>query len=444
MSNLNNFFPTLITLTSSFVIYKFFRNYENIVFYFQILHENNPFILHHDNFEPNNKPEKNTNNKLWGFINFICNNNPFIIDYSSDIFKEETKTIENISKTKEETKIVHETKFEDKYLERFKKFPNEYSFTDEELQLEQQEYEKLKILYEENRLNEINDISNSLSKINIICAEAKITNYIQFCTISDTCKKLLLQYFLIDDDDKNFDELLIDLFSDKTRLEEELRKIEESTITEDVMRLKAREYITNKKLDQFINNYVLELTPLGNIYMRYNNDKKSFEYFSNNTIPYRYLEPVGRKYVLTYWCKPLFIDIEEELKAAEQRYDEEIKKKDKELKNREENSKQKNILVKLKNYNKDTNTAKTQSNIKMQVKNRNQRNFVLPPQIKANLPNVNQTSNKQLLKENANRYTWEGRLTNFSPLKKIDKKIVDKKLVLTFADFKRMQQVSTK
>jgi hypothetical protein len=57
------------------------------------------------------------------------------------------------------------------------------------------------------------------------------------------------------------------------------------------------------------------------------------------------------------------------------------------------------------------------------------------------LPNVNVTSNPEdmLLKENANRYTWEGRLTNMSLLKKIDRKTVDKKYAMTFADFKRLQ-----
>ena len=61
------------------------------------------------------------------------------------------------------------------------------------------------------------------------------------------------------------------------------------------------------------------------------------------------------------------------------------------------------------------------------------------PQIKVNLPNV-KTNDNQLLKENANRYTWEGRLTNFCPLKKIDKKLLDKKLAMTYADFKKIQQ----
>ena len=65
----------------------------------------------------------------------------------------------------------------------------------------------------------------------------------------------------------------------------------------------------------------------------------------------------------------------------------------------------------------------------------------LPPQMKANLPNVNTSSgpDEMLLKENANRYTWEGRLSNMSLLKKVDRKIVDKKYAMSFADFKRLR-----
>jgi hypothetical protein len=95
------------------------------------------------------------------------------------------------------------------------------------------------------------------------------------------------------------------------------------------------------------------------------------------------------------------------------------------------------MLAKLKSYNKDT---KNQATMKPQMKNRTGSNFVLPPQIKANLPNVNQNNEKQYLKEHANRYTCEGRLTGFSPLKKIDKKVSDKKLAMSYSDFKRMQK----
>jgi hypothetical protein len=246
-----------------------------------------------------------------------------------------------------------------------------------------------------------------------------------------------------DPDDIDFEQLYIELIGKKTELKKELKCIEENILGEEEMRLEAREIIVNKKLDKFIDNYILECTPLGNIYMRYNNSKKSFEYFSNSTMPYRYLEPVGRKYVMTYWCKPIFIDIEDELKRSEQKFEEEKKKKEEDDKRMEEDLKSgtgtgpKNMIAKLKNYNKDT---KNQATMKPQMKNRSGSNFVLPPQIKANLPSINQKTEKQYLKENANRYTCEGRLTGFSPLKKIDKKVSDKKLAMSYADFKRMQK----
>jgi hypothetical protein len=179
----------------------------------------------------------------------------------------------------------------------------------------------------------------------------------------------------------------------------------------------------------------MEYTPLGNIYMRYNNYKQSFEYFSNNSIPYRYLEPVGRKYVTTFYCKPIFIDLEEELKKADEKWESDYKKHEYALNNP---VKQKNQQAKLKNYN--VNDGFKQMMTNQPSKNRNQTNFVLPPQIKANLPDVNQKTNKQLLKDRANRYTWEGRLSSFNVLKKIDKKLTDKHLTMSFSDFKRMQQ----
>ena len=223
------------------------------------------------------------------------------------------------------------------------------------------------------------------------------------------------------------------------KLLKQITELEEMTITEEEISVKSRDIIINNKLDKFIDNYILEYTPLGNIYMRYNNDKKSFEYFSNNSIPYRYLEPVGRKYVMTYWCKPIFGDIEEELKKAEEIYD---KKVEEDLKKVEINKdlksfNPKNVLVKLKDYNKNT-----KENSIRPMKNRTDNNAMLPPQIKNNLPDINKKSEKMFLKEKANRYTWEGRLTNFCPLKKIDKKVIDKNLNMTYTEFKKLQQES--
>ena len=234
------------------------------------------------------------------------------------------------------------------------------------------------------------------------------------------------------DDPSNvdFDELYIYLENDHKKFQGEIDKLLEELKNEEVLdaefQEKALDFIVNKKLDGFINNYILEFTPLGNVYMRYNNFKKSFEYFSNNTIPYRYLETICRKYVMTFRCKSLFIDLEEELKKSSALSLEKEKEKEKDLLAN-------NFVSKFKSYNKDVKMDKHFT------KGRPSQH-VLPPQIRANLPNVNATSEKQLLKENANRYTWEGRLSNMQLLKKVDRKMIDKKYAMTFSDFKQIKK----
>jgi hypothetical protein len=189
------------------------------------------------------------------------------------------------------------------------------------------------------------------------------------------------------------------------------------------------------KLDGLINNYILEFTPLGNVYMRYNNEKKSFEYYSNSSIPYRYLEAIGRKYVMTFRCKSLFVDLEEELKIASEK---EKKNSDKPLEKDQMQSLvqmpglvQKPVKQTFKSYNKELKMDKNMMRSGQQ-----------PLQMKANLPNVSSSNGeKQLLKENANRYTWIDRLTNLQLLKKVDRKTIDKQYAMSFADFKKMQEI---
>ena len=379
-------------------------------------------------------------NELNNFYEFICENNPMLLNYYDEDDKQEDNKVEIV----EEIKQI-QTKYEDKYLDKFKTFPNEFRIDETEFRQENEEYERIKIEYEKNRLDTINAIHERLFKINEIQERGNIdhtkeryTENINAFGIDCLIKFLdIEEEYNEDQDDFDIEELYQDLLKHKEELLKKLDETEKMIMTEEEMRKKAREEIINKKLDKFMDNYILEHTPLGNIFMRYNNDKKSFEYFSNNTIPYRYLEPVGRRYVMTYWCKPIFVDIEEELKRAEIKFDEGVKIKMMEEKEREEEIKRnpKKILAQLKKYNKETKDQTMRP-----MKNRSNKNGILPPQIQANLPDVNKTTDKQLLKENANRYTWEGRLTNFSPLKKIDRKILDKKLAMTYADFKKIQQ----
>ena len=331
--------------------------------------------------------------------------------------------------------------YENKYLEKFKAFKNEYTFNELELEEEKRVYDRLKTTYERDRKNNINRLWNQLEEIKALCE--KVGNGVD----TPENKKLLLDFngFEHDEDDYeeviqsiHFDELYKDVVNKRELLEQELNDVKEKFVSEEELLLEARNTAINTKLNGYINNYVLEHTPLGNIYMRYNNDKKSFEYFSNNTIPYRYLETVGRKYVMTYWCKPLFVDAEEELKNAELRFDEEKKKREEEEKRKKEEiaKNPRHVLARMKDYNNET-KSKATATMNQPMKNRTPNN-ILPSQIKANLVNVNHPSEKQLLKEHSNRYTWEGRLTNFNPLQKVDKKYQN--LTLSYADFKIMQQ----
>jgi hypothetical protein len=92
----------------------------------------------------------------------------------------------------------------------------------------------------------------------------------------------------------------------------------------------------------------------------------------------------------------------------------------------------KNVFAKFKSYNKEAGTGHV--------------NVAAPP--KNSIPNnkVTESSSNEnvLLKENANRYSYEGKIANFNFLKKVDRKVVDKKYAMTFADFKRLQEEKKK
>ena len=70
-------------------------------------------------------------------------------------------------------------------------------------------------------------------------------------------------------------------------------------------------------LEDFIEEYeefkeegetIHETTPSGDVILLYNKETEQFQYYSNNEIPYRHLEVVARKFVLTYDCLELYVD----------------------------------------------------------------------------------------------------------------------------------------
>jgi hypothetical protein len=170
-------------------------------------------------------------------------------------------------------------------------------------------------------------------------------------------------------------------------------------------------------------SFVMEKTPLGNVLMFYNKQKECFDYYSDSSMPYRYLEVVSRKYVLMNDCVSLYVDMEDELRL----YEEKEKKKEEEKKDRD-NGKLvpvKNVFAKFKSYNKEGGSGHV--NVAPAPKN----NI-----LQKNVKNVN-----LILKEQANRYSYQGKMANFNFLKKVDRTKVDKKYAITYADFKRLKNM---
>ena len=189
------------------------------------------------------------------------------------------------------------------------------------------------------------------------------------------------------------------------------------------------------------NSIVVEHTPLGNVAMYYDNKREAFVYYSDSVMPYRYLEVVARKYVITFHCKRVFIDMEDEINKAKTKIEEQknAKKQEEEQAQQaqaeekqelelKEEPKKKNVFATFKTYNK--NTTKDSSN--------------KPTSGNSTASNTdNKNAEDLILKENANHYTCDGRYSNFLVLKKVDKTLVDKRLKMSFADFKKMQAKKT-
>lgn len=320
-------------------------------------------------------------------------------------------------------------KYEDKYLEYIKKLNKEWEFTEDEKSKIPNLIENFYNGYIRSKTNIIEEITSKIIKLeNEILHDNDNTNYIE-------------------DFDDEYDELItedtLEVKRTKIReLQKEAYKIKVKIQSEEgINELKnvcinqARQYIIDMRLDKLKNCYVIEKTPIGNVLMLYDKDRESFKYYSDCNIPYRYLEVVGRKYVKSFGCRPIFVDMEEELIHFEEKCEREqgIKKRDnikaeESLKYKQSFEVKKNVFAKFKSYNKDSSGGKL--------------NMAIPP--KNNIPNrlVNEKkeNEKILLKERANRYTYEGKIANFNFLQKIERKIFNKKLDLSFADFKNMKK----
>jgi len=163
--------------------------------------------------------------------------------------------------------------------------------------------------------------------------------------------------------------------------------------------------LTEDRLLSLKNSILLEKTPLGNVLLFYDHSRGTFTYYSDNAIPYRFLETVSRKYVVQNNCKKIYISMEDEINEAT---------KKKQEGEREQETvpvpEKKTVFAKLKEYNTG-------------VKKQGPYKVPLQPAI---------------VKEKANRYSYEGKMMNYSFLKKVDRKVVDKVYSTSFSEFKKL------
>jgi hypothetical protein len=332
-------------------------------------------------------------------------------------------------------------KYEDKFLEDIRKLNKEFVFDEKEEELERTKFDEIFLLAQKDYTKKVNEFKDKIWSLE---KEIEI-------------QKSGDDFFNVEYNENPEEEdkdTIKSLTEEKVELEKALSELLNNPQDIDKLRLEAhleaRKFVIDERLDKLKNSFIMEKTPLGNVLMLYNNKRGSFEFYSDNTIPYRYLETVSRKYVKTFGCRPIYCDMEEELKN----YEKKLEEKEREKEEKEELDKRileekrildeknmsvsvvaepkKNVFAKFKSYNKEAGTGHV--------------NIAAPP--KNSIPNnkVTETSSdeKVLLKENANRYSYEGKLSNFNFLKKVDRKVVDKKYAMTFADFKRLQEEKKK
>tara|TARA_B100001059_G_scaffold233516_1_gene273752 strand:- start:1517 stop:2353 length:837 start_codon:yes stop_codon:yes gene_type:complete len=90
------------------------------------------------------------------------------------------------------------------------------------------------------------------------------------------------------------------------------------------------------------NTSVMDLTPNGNVIMRYNQEREGFEYWCNNqNIKYDYLETVARKFVIMNFCTNLYVDRHKNIKEQHDKLDKKEKEKEEAKKKAEEEAEKK-------------------------------------------------------------------------------------------------------
>tara|TARA_Y100000992_G_scaffold297691_1_gene261649 strand:- start:44 stop:841 length:798 start_codon:yes stop_codon:yes gene_type:complete len=173
------------------------------------------------------------------------------------------------------------------------------------------------------------------------------------------------------------------------------------------------------------NTFVVDYTPYGNVVMMYSEDKETFVYWTDNTMPYRFLEAVAQKFAIVNNAKKLVVDTEQEIEKLKKENEvSETEKNENEIENKKTEktekteSEKKSVFAKFKSYNQMT-TPGVGANVR-------------------EVPSTTKSQDPELLLEKTNTFTCEGKISNMNILQQTKPDSHDTRRKMTFADFKKL------
>ena len=191
------------------------------------------------------------------------------------------------------------------------------------------------------------------------------------------------------------------------------------------------EYISKKKLDlpRYKNCILFEYLPNGNgnVIMYYNHEKECFNYYSDRVVTYSLINKVGRKYAVRFNCKALYFDKDCNIPIEELSTSESKDMPAPKVSGNDFIKEKKNVFAKLKSYN----------NMAVSTLHKKNNEYVTSTKTDG-VSSGDSSAGCSVSNEFINKYTYEGKLSNFSFLQKAPKY---KKM--SYSDFKKKKSSSS-
>lgn len=159
------------------------------------------------------------------------------------------------------------------------------------------------------------------------------------------------------------------------------------------------------------NSFVMDCTPNGSVIMRYDEKLEGFVYWSDKSIPYKFLQTVARKYVTMNCCRDIYKGYEYIVDYDDEEDDGDNSSVDDVVEEKE------NVDLSVEEKKKDDDDV-----------------FVKYSKHNEKVKRVEETKNAGV--KEANKFIHKGRISEFMVIKKPE--IVEPKQALTFSDFKKM------